>query len=1618
MPTNEYKAIIQKLTAFAQKKTPAKQLPVVLSFLAQYYLHAPPNDLAARSISDLYGAAVSHLALMRQRTAGEYKRRLFNPSLETDGWESKHTILQLVLDDQPFLVDTLCTEINRQGLTAHFIIHLGGIKVQRNAQHQITKILPFDATTKGALVEAPIYIEIDKITHPAMLEALAKDLDRVINDARAAANDWQKMEAQIYFALEDLERSKPPIPESLFEENCAFLRWLIDNHFTFLGFRNYERVGEGDKKGLRLIPGSALGVLGDTTQSKMVRYYANLPKKAKELTLSNIPVMLAKTNTRSSVHGARYTDFVSVKRFNQNGEIIGERWFVGLYTSAVYYNDPKNFPLVREKFAEVLKRSELPKNGHSYKALVHILKTLPRDDLFEATADELFTLSIGILRLQDRRCIRLFARKDIFNRFISCLVYVPRDDLNMELCYRMETILKELFHALEISYTTLFSDSILARIHFTVRIDTTKVHVYDLKMIEQKLIEVGRSWREDLHEQLMSTLGEEQGRALGLKYEHAFAAAYRENFSAETAVQDIVELGKLTPKNDLEVFIYRPENMPKQVIRFKLYHQETTIPLSDAIPILEKMGLRVIREQSYQITPKNSLCGWINDFNMYYAKESEQSLEKISSIFQDAFIAIWHKKAENDGFNGLILSAELPWREVALLRAYAKYLRQIGFTFSQKYIEQALCNNPTIATLLVQLFLEQFNPSRKKTDKTIKQSTRQQFIDAIKKALSTVPNLDEDRILRTFLNLIRSTVRTNYFQVDAQNEHKPYIALKFNPTNIRDLPRPRPLHEIFVYAPHFEGVHLRAGNVARGGIRWSDRREDFRVEILGLMKAQQVKNAVIVPAGAKGGFVTKLIPADADRDAIQKEGIRCYQDFIRGLLDLTDNLHKDKIVHPANTICRDGDDPYLVVAADKGTASFSDIANQISKDYGYWLYDAFASGGATGYDHKKIAITARGGWESVMRHFQELGKDIINHPFSVIGIGDMSGDVFGNGMLLSNQMKLLAAFNGTHIFLDPAPNPAISFKERQRLFNLSRSTWEDYNPKLISKGGAVYKRNLKSITLSNEAKKILGTNKNSLTPNELIQTILKAPVDLLWNGGIGTFVKAKQESDLDAGDRNSDGIRVDASSLRCRVVGEGGNLGFTQLGRIEYALNGGRINTDFIDNSGGVDCSDHEVNIKILLNERVVKKQMSEKQRNILLAKMQDEVAKLVLHNNHRQARAVSLAAGQSIIYMNLYERYLKEMSKQGKIDIALEFLPNDEVFTERRAAQKGLTAPEIATLLAYSKIILKADIIQSDLENDPYLYQYIGYAFPPSLTKAPYKNILPNHRLRKEIMATQLSNLLITDMGITFIYQMQDETGTSPAEIVRAYVITLEAFNLQEYWEAIESLDIPASLQAEMTQELVRLMRRSVRWLLRNQRPGFSIKESIDLVSQGLKELNPSLLSMLTPTERAHIEEKTTRWIALGAPPVVATKIAALRAMYALLNIIKVTDECRCDIHQITRLYFSLSDSLELDAFRDKVNEYSIETHWMLLARSAAKGDLDFWQRALTKGIYQLNKKNKMPLHSLDVWLEKNNTLVERWKAVFAEMKASQSLEYAMLVMVMHELSALVQGGERCLSQ
>ncbi len=1072
--------IVNKLRDYIKKKVPAPQASLLETFAQRYYVNCSLEDLTERSIEDLFGAFLSHWNFVYERKPGESKVRVFNPTLEKDGWTSTHTIIEVSHDDIPFLVDSARMEVNRNGLQVHFTIHFGGLRVVRDKQNRITEILPIGASNSHSTSEAPIYLEIDRQVDEEAMETLRMNIERVLGDVLASVTDWRKMLDSVEEALLELEQNPPPLDPAEIAESKDFLRWLISNHFTFLGARDYKLIGNEASRALQIIPGTGLGVLRDDNSGTTSRNYADLPPQARKLALSKNILIIAKTNTPSTVHRGAYTDYIGVKRFNEKGELIGERRFVGLYTSTAYHSSPRYIPFLRHKVAKVIQEFHYPPDSHNGKEVVHILETLPRDDLFQATHEELVDLTQGILHLQERKRIRLFVRKDSYSRYYSCLVYLPREISNTDLSLAMQEVLMNAFKGKESSFTTYFSDSVLARVHYLIRVNSKNSVEYDVSKIEKELTHVAHSWTDELKTQLVLQFGEAEGLRYYVKYRKAFPASYTEYYLPSSAIDDIKKIEVLSPDNPLEMIFYKSV---KTSLRLKLFHSEHTVPLSDVLPTLENMGLRIIGERPHEIIFKDGTIVWISDFDMVHVTKKDIDIDHLKDNFQDAFTNIWFHHAEDDAFNRLVLDAELTWHETAFLRAYTKYLRQTGFTFSQSYVAQALVNNPHIAKNLVELFKLRFSPEYAETNRPDTAS----LITQIEQSLDEVSSLDEDRIIRRILEVILATIRTNYFQTTKEGKFKSHISFKLNPAAISDLPLPRPLYEVFVYSPRVEGVHLRAGKVARGGLRWSDRREDFRTEVLGLMKAQQVKNSVIVPVGAKGGFFPKHLPVDGDRDAILKEGIACYSTFIRGMLDLTDNIKEGKIVPPIDVVRYDEDDPYLVVAADKGTATFSDIANGISKEYEFWLDDAFASGGSAGYDHKKMGITARGAWESVKRHFRELGINPENSDFTVVGIGDMSGDVFGNGMLMSNHIKLLAAYNHMHIFIDPNPDAGMSFEERKRLFNLSRSTWMDYNAELISKGGGVFNRSAKSIKISPEMKEAFDIEEDYLVPNDLIR---------------------------------------------------------------------------------------------------------------------------------------------------------------------------------------------------------------------------------------------------------------------------------------------------------------------------------------------------------------------------------------------------------------------------------------------------------------------------------------------------------------------------------------------------
>ncbi|MEE8303607.1 MAG: NAD-glutamate dehydrogenase, partial [Candidatus Tectomicrobia bacterium] len=1136
----------------------------------------------------------------------------------------------------------------------------------------------------------------------------------------------------------------------------------------------------------------------------------------------------------------------------------------------------------------IVSRAGFHPNSHDGKALLHILETLPRDELLQVDVENLQQTSLGILRLQDRQRVALFVHRDPFGRYVSCLVYVPRDRFDTRLRLAIQDVLGDGFGGEVTAHYTQVTDSPLARLHIIVKTQPGVAAPRAIEDIENDLIDVARDWRDDLSQSLVDQFGETKGLELFHLYGEAFPTAYCERFDVTEAVADIHLFDTGLDTGTVGLNLYRMAGAPGDKLRFKLYHRDDPLPLSDALPMLENMGLKVIDEIPYLIEPKGSGHQiYIHDFGMVMRSGVAVDIGKVKALFEEAFSCIWSGQMENDGFNKLVLDAGLSWRRIVILRAYCKFLLQAKIPFSQAYMEETLARNPGIARDIVRLFESLFEPAAQKSaDKEQKTLLKQ-----IEAALENVASLDEDRILQRYVNVVQSTLRTNFYQKTADGAAKPYLSLKLDSQKIDDLPLPRPLVEIFVHSPRVDAVHLRGGRVARGGLRWSDRKEDFRTEILGLMKSQMTKNAVIVPFGAKGGFVVKQPPESGGREAFLEEGIACYKTFMCGLLDITDNLQAGKIVPPKDVVRHDDDDPYLVVAADKGTATFSDIANGIAQEYGFWLDDAFASGGSVGYDHKAMGITARGAWESVKRHFRETGIDALTTDFTCVGVGDMSGDVFGNGLIYSPHTKLIGAFNHLHIFVDPDPDPAASFKERRRLFKLPRSSWTDYDEKLISKGGGIFERAAKSIKITPEMRTAFALgSKDALTPNELLRAMLTAPIDLLWFGGIGTYIKARTENNVDVGDRANDVIRINGDEVKAKIIGEGANLGVTQLGRIDYALAGGRINTDFIDNSAGVGCSDHEVNIKILLGDAVAKGKLTVAQRNKLLADMTDDVSALVLMDNYRQSMALTNAQHQSVALADEHAQFMQALERSGDLDRAVEFLPDDEIFEQRLAMGKGLTRPELSVLLAYAKLVLFKDVLLSDLPDDPNLTGSLATYFPP-LIQNKFQDLIPQHRLRREITATYVSNTLVNRTGPSFITNLQDRTGAAPSAIARAYLACRQVFGIAELWSGVEALDnsVPADAQTEMHLEILDLIKRGTLWFLANGGQHQAIGGVVDAYQSPVETLDANLCEILSSALKSARDNKADSYIARKVPKALAYRVANLDALAPACDIVRI---------------------------------------------------------------------------------------------------------------------------------
>jgi glutamate dehydrogenase len=1583
-PDDAKAALLEATVASACADVAKADAPDVERFVRVYYAHAAPADLLERTDVDLAGAALAHWQLARLRRPGEIKVHVYTPSLEEHGWESTHTVVQTVVADMPFLVDSASMEVTRRGSAIHFVVR--PIMTMRRGDDG--KLLEVEAP--DAPPESLIYMEIDRQADPAACESLAADLLRVLADVRAAVEDWPAMRERAHEIAAGLDASPPPVDPADVAEARDFLDWMHDDHFTFLGYREYRVLTEDGEDALKAVPGSGLGILREKGESPVSHSFAKLSPEVRRLAYEKNLLILTKANSRATVHRPSYLDYVGVKRFDEAGNVVGEQRFLGLYTHTAYSASPWEIPVLRRKAQRVVEGSGLLRGSHDHKALVEILETYPRDELFQITEDELAAIAIGILHLGERQRVRLFVRRDAFGRFVSCLVYLPRDRFDSTNRRRIHEILQEAYGGVSVDYTTRVSESVLARLHFVIYTQPGPTPDPDPAELETRLAAATRAWTDDLHDALVAQFGEGRGGPLYRRYRDAFPHAYREDFPARQAVLDVNRIEKLASDDDLAMSLYLPHASDVDHLAFKLVRSGAPIMLSDVLPLLENMGVQVTDERPYEVCPEGRSPVWIYDFGLRHDEGAEFQADRVRETFQDAFARVWRSEAENDGFNRLVLSAQLTSREITILRAIAKYLRQAGSTFSQAYMEDAVASHPEIARQLVALFRLRLDPARY-LDTDAKARELDRTIDA---AIDEVQSLDEDRILRGFLRVVRAVLRTNYFQADADGHAKPYLSLKLDPDLIPDLPDPRPMFEVFVYSPRTEAVHLRGGKVARGGIRWSDRREDFRTEVLGLMKAQTVKNAVIVPVGAKGGFVVKRPPPGGDRAALLAEVVECYRTFMHGLLDVTDTIAAGEVVPPADVVRHDDDDPYLVVAADKGTATFSDIANSIAIEHGFWLGDAFASGGSTGYDHKQMGITARGAWESVKRHFRELGTSVDDADFTVVGIGDMSGDVFGNGMLLSRRIKLIGAFDHRHVFLDPDPDPAASFGERERLFGLPGSSWADYDARLISAGGGVFDRTAKSIPLSPEVRAAIGVEADALTPNDVIRALLRAPVDLLWNGGIGTYVKAAEERHAEVGDRANDAVRVDGEELRARVVGEGGNLGFTQRARVAYALRGGRIFMDSIDNSAGVDCSDHEVNIKILLDAVVADGDLTEKQRNAILAEMEDEVAALVLRDNYEQAQAIGQSAAQAVSMAEVHERYIRRLEQDGALNRELEFLPGDEALAERRAAGGGLTTPEFAVLLSHTKIALAEDLLASDLPEDPYLSAELERYFPTRLREG-FGDQLRRHPLAREIIVSRVVNDLVNRTGTTSVFRLRDETGAEAADVVRAYTAAREIFGLRGLWAAIEALDgkVPVARQVEMALKARILLERATRWLLRNRRRPLDIEATIARYGPGaavLAEALPSLVDASTP--RA----------ADGVPAELTDHVAHLEALVPSFDIVDIAEAAGLDVVAAAGVYVALGERLELNWLRDRIVALSRATRWEAMARAALRDDVYAEQAALTAEVVRSGG-------DVDAWLARNAVAVERSLQVLADIRAGGTFDLARLSVAVRELRNLI---------
>ncbi len=1622
--------------------------------IARYYRHAPAEDLGHLTHAELGAVVWSHRGLAADRAPGRALVRLLNPTHAQDGWSAPGTVVQIVTDDMPYLVDSIVTQLARMGISVQRLVH-PIVVVRRDLSGALREVLADcdpDVAPADALVESWMYVEIDRSTDPGRAREVQQCLLTVLTDVREVVEDTQRMTGTACALADELETAPPPLPGEEVAEGAALLRWLAEGHFTFLGYRHYELVqdlaenpgkdGPGDDAApaLRAVLASGLGVL--RRDSLAARSFTPGPEVAEAL--SRDLLVLTQASAPSTVYRPLYPYYVGVKTFDERGEVTGEHRFLGVLNTTALHEDVLDIPVIRHRVLDVIRRAGVPLESYSGQRMLEVVQTYPRVELFSTDPASLYETVTGVLSLAQPRTLRLFCRRDPYGRFFSCLVYLPRDRYTTTARLAMQDLLTRELHGTGLEYSARVGEAMHARVHFTVHTDPADPRVPlvpDVPAITERLEDAVRTWDDRLLDAVHAETERAAGSAaprvtaeLAQRYTAAFPEAYKEDFDAPTAIIDIGRLEALTAQDGLDLCFYLPDDAEPGERRFTLYLAGQRITLTQVLPVLQRMDVEVVDERPYQVIRGDGRQCWIYDFGLrldatMLEQLRGQDVADAQRRFQDAFVAAWRGACEVDRFNALVPRAGLDWRQAAVLRAYVRYLRQAGSPYSLDYVEDVLLAHSGIAAALVALFEARFDPAR---DPAALDARHDELAVEVAAMIDEVTGLDADRILRSLLTLIRATLRTNYYVRDDDAHARSYLALKLDPRAVPELPEPRPAFEIFVYSPRVEGVHLRFGPVARGGLRWSDRREDFRTEVLGLVKAQAVKNAVIVPAGAKGGFVVKRQPVPTgdsglDREAAQAEGIACYRMFVSGLLDLTDNLVEGVSTPPDGVVRHDGDDSYLVVAADKGTAKFSDIANEVAASYGFWLGDAFASGGSTGYDHKAMGITARGAWESVKRHFRELGIDTQTEDFTVVGVGDMSGDVFGNGMLCSPHIRLLAAFDHRHVFVDPDPDPAASYAERSRLFALSRSSWDDYDRSVISAGGGVWSRTAKRVPVDAPMRQALGISEDitELSPPELIRAILLCEAQLLFNGGIGTYVKAAAESHADVGDKANDAIRVDGADLRVQVVAEGGNLGLTQRGRIEFARAGGKINTDAIDNSAGVDCSDHEVNIKILLNRQVGSGSagaLSPGQRDALLVEMTDEVAALVLADNAAQNALLGVGRGHAAEMVSVHGRLVKHLEQDRGLDRRLEALPTRAQFAALQSAGQGLSSPELCTLLAHVKLTLTDEVLASDLPDAAVFRGRLPEYFPRPLRER-FLDAIRVHPLRREITTTLLVNEVVDGGGMTYAYRLAEDMSASATDAVRAYVVATTVFDLPGTWRAITELgtSVPASVSDAMMLESRRLLDRVSRWLLLNRPQPLAVGAEISRFGPIVRALAPQVPDWLTGREAQDVAVAVGRLAGQGVPEQLASRISAGLDSFGLLDVVEVTELAERDAtgtielgeqqaERVAELYYALSAHLDVDRMLGSVSELQRGNRWHALARLALRDDLYASLREITLDVLRSGDLGVDPAMTIARWEQENASRLSRARATLDEISDDGSLDLPTLSVATRQIRTMVR--------